>query len=701
MSLTLLFGLLTLTPIVMALALVGLGLARRASVGLALGLTLVGVIVPIIGLALLAPEVSAGLPLEIGLWGGASTWLALFGRADALGVYAAIGVAVIVGPMLAWLAWQTAPLDAAEEASLDETDAADTDANIAGAATPTQGLGRWQWTGVALALTLESLALWVCFSENILLLGIVWVALVVCGWALGELGSETAILDWRGLGLMVAGPIIWLVTMLLVAAPLGDRRLLDLTGAGRIPNGHVIVLSLAIILAAGAYPALAWLRKRVSIATPAGLAAVSLAIMPAALLIGARTFSIGAATANSWATFTIGKPPITVGIILTLFGALSVAAAGLLALGHRDPRNLLGTLTLAQAGWGLVGLGVGAPLSLLGVTLLLATSVIGLGAVIAALVAGGAITSDLEPESAGPRVLGEPSRAPLLFAWLIGAASLVGAPLFAGFAPLQLITAQALTGPRLSIPLIGLAWFGVALLAIALVRATAPAYTAPLIAVYVTDPDATDVEEVEPVVAPELRLEELPAVALGIVALLIGIVPGVALWLATGAAGSTLQAGALNGLAAAGPSGYAAGVGQWYATAPVIFVAIGALVLAYIRSRMPRDTQPQALAGQTADHMSATAEPDILADEGEEPAELVALPEPQDAWGDVHPAFRAGWLTPGAAWLGLNHEDDVDGDEHEDEHEEDTLTTDTNNDVTNSAPTATSSATPRGNGNQA
>ncbi|MGH2501015.1 MAG: hypothetical protein ACRDID_00720 [Ktedonobacterales bacterium] len=112
MPLTFVFGLLTLAPLVMALALVGLGLARRATIGPALSVTLVGALIPIIGLALLAPEVSAGFPLEIALWGGSSTWVALYGRADALSVYAAIGVAVVVAPLLLWLAWRAAPLDA-------------------------------------------------------------------------------------------------------------------------------------------------------------------------------------------------------------------------------------------------------------------------------------------------------------------------------------------------------------------------------------------------------------------------------------------------------------------------------------------------------------------------------------------------------------------------------------------------------------
>ncbi|HEY7848957.1 MAG TPA: hypothetical protein VIC27_02775, partial [Ktedonobacterales bacterium] len=280
-----------------------------------------------------------------------------------------------------------------------------------------------------------------------------------------------------------------------------------------------------------------------------------------------------------------------------------------------------------------------------------------------------------------------PSRPALLFAWLVGVASLIGVPLFAGFAPLHIISAQALTGPRLSIPLIGVAWVGSALLAIALVRATAPAYSAPLIAIATPDDTAHDADaeaaasehddETQSAAAPELRIEELPAIALGVLALLIGLAPGVALTLASGAAGAALQAGALTGLVASSPSGYVAGVGQWFATAPVIFVIIVALVLAYLRTRMPRDIRPLYLAGQTAGQVAGQtagqtagqvvpaathdAENGVENDETgmneDEPAELVSLSEPTDVWSDLVPALRSGWMTPAAAWLGLNGED--------------------------------------------
>lgn len=723
MPLTIFFGALTLTPLVMALALVGFGLARRATIGPALTLTLVGAVIPILGLAYLLTEVSGGFPLEISLLGDSTTWLALYARVDALSIYAALGVAIIVAPLLLWLAWRAAPLDETEEAEVAAGVSATVD-ETPEPARPAHALGRWQLAGVALALALESLALWVCFAENIVLLGIVWIALVAAAWALGELGSEQSILDLRGLSLMLVGPVIWLVTVLLIAGPAGARLLLDLTGTTRLPIGHLFVISLALTFAAGAYPALAWVRKRASISTPAGLGAVSLAVMPAALFVGARTFSIGATLSSSWPALNIGKPSITIGIVLTVLGALSVAVSGLMALGRRDPRSLIAMLTLLAAGWGLVGLGIGSPLSELGVTLLLATSVLGLGAAIASLVAAGAITADVEPDSAGPRIFGEPLRPALMFAWLVGVASLVGVPLLAGFAPLQLISADSLIGTRLNIPLVGLAWVGSALMAIALTRATAPAFSAPVGVDYLEEDeldeneetdtaDETDAAQSEPTSpasadetataesgdetaddeaagdeqeeeeapvasSPELRLEELPGVALATLIIIAGVAPALALFLARDAAGATLQAGMLTAVLDPSSSGYTAGVSQWFATPPVILVVIVSLVLAYLRTRMPRSVRPIYLGGAEGEAVEGPAEAGETtavaeADETEAPMELDALPEPTETWSDLLPALRSNWVTPGVVWLGLNDEESADEEaaEGEDESDED------------------------------
>ncbi len=498
MSLTIFYGLLTLAPLALGVALAALGLARRATPVVGVALAVAGVILPVAGLAWMAAEVSAGYPLEIALWGGPATWLAIYARADALSVYTGLGVAALVTPLLLWVAWSAAPPDSAEttEPETGEPEAAEADEADAESATPagagSRSMGRWQWTGVALTLALESFLLSLVFAENIAWLLLTWLLVIGASWALGELGSDPQSLDWKSLTLMAAPPLVWFITTMLIAGPAGDWRLIDLMGGTKFPIGHLFVMTLAVAVAAGAWPALGWMRKRASITAPVGLGAAALAVMPAALFVGARTFSIAQTVSSEWPAFTIAKPPITIGVSLALLGAVTVLFAGLLALGRRDGRGLLASSALAVAGWGLLGLGVGEPLAGLGLILLLTTSTLGLGAMLAALVASGAVTADIEPDSAGPHIFGEPARPAALFAWVVGAATVVGLPLFAGFAPLQIISAAALPGPRVVIPLVGLAWGGATLLLIGLLRATAPAFTSPVVALVDESADVTD-----------------------------------------------------------------------------------------------------------------------------------------------------------------------------------------------------------------
>ncbi|HEU0025900.1 MAG TPA: hypothetical protein VFQ25_02190 [Ktedonobacterales bacterium] len=720
MSLTIFYGLLTLAPLALGLALAALGLARRATPGVGVALAVLGVVLPLAGLAWMAAEVSAGYPLEIALWGGATSWLAIYARADALSVFAGLGIAGLVTPLLLWVAWRAAPPDTAPELPAiaspdgDETDTPERDEDTAaidseradgeeaaeaeqasglsdesdesgegdededaaqadederadevGAAASPAGrrMGRWQWAGVALTLGLESFLLSLVFAENIAWLAVAWLLVIGASWALGELGSDPQALDWKGLALMAVGPVAWLVTTLLIAGPAGERRLLDLMGEARFPMGHLFVMTLAIAVAAGAWPALGWIRKRAHITAPAGLGAAALAVMPGALFVGARTFGVAQTLSSAWPAFSLAQPPITIGVLPAILGAVTVLFAGLLAMIRRDGRGMLASCALAVAGWGLLGLGVGAPLAELGVTLLLATSTLGLGAMLASLVATGAVTADLEPDSAGPRVFGQPARPLALFAWIVGAATVVGLPLFAGFAPLQIISAAALPGPRIVIPLVGLAWGGAALLLIGLLRATAPAFAADpadVPALYDQGADTADTESdtdgaetdegaeklAAPVSAPELRGADLPGVALGTLALIVGLAPSALLAIGSvPAAESFMQADTLAGQTQALASGYLAGPSQWLATPTVIMMALVALALAVIRWRLPRISRPAPvyLGGQTVE-------------EGldGEVAELVGMPEPGDAWDDLRPAGRAGWLTPGAGWLGVD-----------------------------------------------
>jgi formate hydrogenlyase subunit 3/multisubunit Na+/H+ antiporter MnhD subunit len=710
-SLTIFYGLLTLAPLALGVALAALGLARRATPAVGVALAALGVIAPLAGLAWMAAEVSAGYPLEIALWGGATSWLAIYARADALSVFTGLGIAGLVTPLLLWVAWRAAPPDtddtdaetlAITAAGEDDPDALEgagdnededevsaredereDEAEPTAAVDETAGrsvqggrrMGRWQWTGVALTLGLESFLLSLVFAENIAWLAVAWLLVIGASWALGELGSDPQALDWKGLALMAVGPVVWLVTTLLIAGPAGDRRLLDLMGETRFPMGHLFVMTLAIAVAAGAWPALGWMRKRAHITAPAGMGAAALVVMPAALFVGARTFGVAQTLSSAWPAFSLAQPPITIGVLPAVLGAVTVLFAGLLAMVRRDGRGLLASCALAVAGWGLLGLGVGAPLAALGVTLLLVTSTLGLGAMLASLVATGAVTADLEPDSAGPRVFGEPARPLALFAWIVGAATIAGLPLFAGFTPLQIISAAALPGPRIVIPLVGLAWGGAALLLIGLLRATVPAFAADpaeFPAMYErgvgaadtdladtadTADDASDAETGDgveklapPLSAPDLRGDDLPGVALGTLALIVGLAPSALLLIGSvPAAESFLQADALAGQTQALASGYLAGPGQWLATPSAIMVALVAVALAVIRWRLPRMARPAPvyLGGQTREEGLDGAV-----------AELAGMPEPGDAWDDLRAVGRASWLTPGAGWLGVDASDE-------------------------------------------
>jgi hypothetical protein len=260
-----------------------------------------------------------------------------------------------------------------------------------------------------------------------------------------------------------------------------------------------------------------------------------------------------------------------------------------------------------------------------------------------------------------------------------------------------------------------MAWVGSALMAIALTRATAPAFSAPVGVDYLDEEDEVDEvdagdaaepqsdasshaltdattttedsddetnagdevaagdgeddDETPIASSPELRLEELPGVALAALIIIVGVAPTLALSLAREAAGATLQAGALTALLDPSSSGYAAGVGQWFATPPVILVVVVALALAYLRTRLPRSVRPLFLGGAQAETGETTEV--ATEDETAEPAELVALPEPAETWSDLRPALRSNWVTPGVVWLGLNDEESASDEATEDAADDD------------------------------
>jgi formate hydrogenlyase subunit 3/multisubunit Na+/H+ antiporter MnhD subunit len=645
---------LTLAPAVCALAVVAVGQIKPAPRYVLFALAALGTLVPAIFLLILAPQLSSGVPVRLALLGGDTRPKAVFSpvyRLDALGLYAGLGLVFIITPLLLWMAWH----GAIREESDDTPEEAPT-----------------SWAGIALALGVESAGLTVLLADNILWLGLSWIVLAALAWGLGEVGSDGGILDRLGLALMLLGPLLWVVVVALPASTARSWSLYDLQGRGAFSALHVIMLAVVLALAGGAYPFSAWVRRRAALTTPAGLGAVVLVLLPLTLFVGARTFAAAQDANGLWPQIGKATPPITGGIALVLLGSVTVAITGVLALERRDLRAAIAYLAIAQVGWGLVALGIGEPGSLLAIVVLLATSIFGLGAMLASVYAGGTLTSDIEPDGAGPHMFGTGMRPASLFAWSLGALTLIGAPLFGGFVPRQMASAAALQAGGLTIPLTGLAWAGEVLLALALLRMTAPALASALASPAAADsaptPEVaeTDNEDEDYYEAPEEAApatpgsggmaamrdpRELPGLALAVLALVIGIAPQ--LLLSFGgelAATELLQLGDLDRTLEVKTFGYVVTAGQWLPTLAWLAVAAVAVLVLVLVPGGARTVKP-------------TLAPVALGEE--EAPELAGLPEPVDAWSDLGAAFASPWVVPAGTWLlaGTDEDDGTEEDE--------------------------------------
>jgi formate hydrogenlyase subunit 3/multisubunit Na+/H+ antiporter MnhD subunit len=676
-SLTLYFALLLLAPVFFALVIAALGFARQTIPWLVGVCAALGVALPLVGLIILNIANSSGVPLQITLLGeaGQKVPFAVAFRLDTIGYYAAYGLLVAVTPLLLWLAWRgrfSAAPDVIEESA--ETAATPEDAIVEAAeeiaeeapqdtgdtALKRPALATEQWAGAALALGLLSAAFSLVFADNIIWLGVSWIAVAALAWALGELGSEPSGLDWLSLILMVAGPILWLGAMYLAANPTGFTRISDLMGLGTIGAGNALLVIATVAIAAGAWPLNGWVRRRAIVSPPVGVAAVALVALPIALFAGARTYSALQNAVSLLPTIGTVTPPITVGLLWVILGALTLAICGLQALGRRDARSLIAFLALAQVGWGLIALGVSRPAGILGVVVLLATMVFGLAAMITASVVGGTLAPDVEADGAGPHPFGFDLRPANVAVWIAGALSLIGAPLLGGFVAQQMIATGAVRAAQIIIPLVGLGWAGDALLAIALLRAVAPAFAAArtshaaeaavavaesdaLLAVDEGDDESVAVEEKiiaeEPTAQPALvTWDEAPGIVFALLATLIGAVPSLLLSFgALAAAESLTQSLAVSTALTYGPTGYTLAPGQWLPglvwIAALILGAIMAIPL--LRARMRAGET--YLGGQSA----------VEAIDATRFAEIASLAEPDAAWSDLRAAMDSGWTTPG------------------------------------------------------
>jgi formate hydrogenlyase subunit 3/multisubunit Na+/H+ antiporter MnhD subunit len=633
-SLPLLLGALTLAPALCALLIAGLGVARFPLQPLALALSLLGLLVPVVLLLLLALGSPSDNPLFIGLFGGSAGVNAWFGavyRIDGFGLYIAFGITLIIAPLLVWMAWKGVEGEVADE-------------HPSWAKTM---LSRTQWAGVALALGVESTALTVVFADNIIWLALSWLVLAVAVWGIGELGSDLDTLDRIGLVLMLLGPLVWVAALLIPAnGQHGNQliypRLTDMMGRSGLQSLQVLVLAIALTLAGAGYPFLVWIRRRALLVTPAGLLALVMVLLPMALVVGARTYSAAQDANSSWREIGQSVPPITAGICFSVLGTLTVCVSGLLALGRRDSRTLVAYLAVAQVGWGLLALGAGDPTSALGLIILLTTGIFGLGAMLSSLFAGGTLTSDIEPDAAGPRPFGVPVRPVNLAAWIVGALTLLGAPLFGGFVALQMISASIIHTQGLVVPLLGIAWAGDALLCLATLRATAPAFTVFSKSSYQEDEDRGTRSRIASL------LPLAPAVILALLGILVGAVPQILLHGGGVLAASALvQAGAASAIVTPSTIGYQLIAAQWLPSVAWLAIIVLALVVIFALPASLRDIRPIFLAGQEEQSPQVeAARGDELTPSEVSSAELAFLPDPVETWSDINPAFTSSWLLP-------------------------------------------------------
>jgi formate hydrogenlyase subunit 3/multisubunit Na+/H+ antiporter MnhD subunit len=629
-----LLGALTLAPALCALLIAGLGVARFALQPLALALSLLGLLVPVVLLLLVALGSSSDNALFVGLFGGSvneNAWFSAVYRIDGFGLYLAFGITLIIAPLLVWMAWQGVEGEVSDE-------------HPSWAKTV---LSRTQWGGVALALGIESTALTVIFADNILWLALAWLVLAVGVWGIGELGSDLDTLDRIGLALMLLGPLLWVAALLIPAnGRHGDQliypRLTDMMGRSGLPPLQVLVLAIALTLAGAGYPFLVWLRRRALLVTPAGLLALAVVLLPMAMVVGARTYSAAQDANSSWQQIGQTAPPITAGIWFSILGMLTICVSGLLALGRRDSRTLIAYLAVAQVGWGLMALGAGDPTSMLGLIVLLTTGIFGLGAMLSSLFAGGTLTSDIEPDSAGPRPFGVPVRPISLVAWIVGALTLLGAPLFGGFVALQMISASIIHTRGLAVPLLGTAWAGDALLCLAVLRATAPAFTVFSKSGYQEDGARGRMSRIASL------LPLAPAAILALLGILVGAVPQILLR-AGGilAAGALVQAGAASAVVTPSTIGYQLIAAQWLPSVAWLAILVLGLVVVFALPASLRDVRPIFLAGQEERSLRAdVAQDDEVTDSEVSSAELAFLPDPVGTWSDIAPAFTSSWLVP-------------------------------------------------------
>jgi NADH:ubiquinone oxidoreductase subunit 5 (subunit L)/multisubunit Na+/H+ antiporter MnhA subunit len=249
--------------------------------------------------------------------------------------------------------------------------------------------------------------------------------------------------------------------------------------------------------------------------------------------------------------------------------------------------------------------------------------------------------------------------------WIVGALTLVGAPLLGGFVAQQMISTGAVRAAQIIIPLVGLAWASDALLALALLRTVAPAFAAArlhaapaeeviaaaetdaLVAVDEGADETATVEEVETIAVTSQRPSlltwaEAPGIVYALLAVIVGAVPSLLLTFgAVAAAESLTQSLMVSEILKYSPTGYIVTPAQWLPGLVWIAALLLGLIVAVPLLRARTRTAETYLGGQSAEE---------AADPARFP-ETAGLAPPGDAWSDLRGAMDSGWTTPGRGRL--------------------------------------------------
>jgi hypothetical protein len=148
----------TLAPAVVAILLVILSRLTTFRLPSLVAFALAGLAAaaPIVGLILLSSDLTFPTPLRFAFAGNSATPFAPVFRADGLSFYGAWGIAALIVPLLLWLVW----MDAGRS----------------------EGSSRRLLAELGLVIGLEVCALHLVFSDNLLWLGLVWLALAEVTW---------------------------------------------------------------------------------------------------------------------------------------------------------------------------------------------------------------------------------------------------------------------------------------------------------------------------------------------------------------------------------------------------------------------------------------------------------------------------------------------------------------------------------------